>query len=241
MQQPFLGILGGMGPLAGATFLARLTLLTPASRDQDHLPALLWSDPRVPDRTAARVAGGPDPLPMLMRGVRGLQDSGCGAIAIPCNTAHGWYGPMTEAARVPILHIVDATGDELARLGVRGARIGLLGTEGTLAMRLYQDRLEPRGYDCIVPSADEMARLVSPAIAHVKANRIAEARGPLLDMAVLLAHRGADAIVLGCTEIPLAVSAEADATTLGVPIADSIDALARAALGWAGTMVRAAA
>ncbi len=241
MQQPCLGILGGMGPLAGATFLARLTLLTPATRDQDHLPSVLWSDPRVPDRTAARVAGGADPLPKLLNGIRGLETAGCGAIAIPCNTAHGWYAPMAEAARVPILHIVDATAEELLRLGVRSGRIGLLGTAGTLAMRLYQDRLEARGYSCVVPSEDEMQRLVSPAIAQVKANLIAEARGPLLDMAVLLAHRGADAIVLGCTEIPLAVSAEADSATLGVPIADSIDALARAALIWADQKMRAAA
>ncbi len=241
MQQSCLGILGGMGPLAGATFLARLTLLTPATRDQDHLPAVLWSDPRVPDRTAARVAGGPDPLPMLLNGIRGLETAGCDAIAIPCNTAHGWYEQMAAAAHVPILHIVEATADELLRLGVRSGRIGLLSTRGTLAMRLYQDRLEARGYGCVMPTEDEMQRLVSPGIAHVKANRIAEARGPLLDMAVLLAHRGADAIVLGSTEIPLAVSAETAVDLLGVPIADSIDALARAALVRAGHALRAAA
>src|SRR4051794_25571021 len=58
-----LGVLGGMGPLASAQFMLRLTLLTPAERDQDHIPAVLWSDPRVPDRTAARLGTGPDPLP----------------------------------------------------------------------------------------------------------------------------------------------------------------------------------
>ena len=62
-----LGVLGGMGPLAGATFMQRLTLLTPADRDQDHIPSILWSDPRVPDRTAARLSGGEDPLPWLLR------------------------------------------------------------------------------------------------------------------------------------------------------------------------------
>ena len=85
-----LGVLGGMpGPLASAQFMVRLTLLTPATRDQDHIPAVLWSDPRVPDRTVGRLSGGADPLPWLLRGIEGLQHAGCGAIAIPCNTAHG--------------------------------------------------------------------------------------------------------------------------------------------------------
>src|SRR5689334_7763772 len=108
MQERVLGVLGGMGPLASAQFMARLTLLTPAAHDQDHVPAVLWSDPRVPDRTAARLAGGADPLPWLLRGIRGLEAAGCGAIAIPCNTAHGWYEPMQAATRLPILHIVEA-------------------------------------------------------------------------------------------------------------------------------------
>ena len=235
-----LGILGGMGPLAGATFLARLTLLTPAVRDQDHVPCVLWSDPRVPDRTAARLTGGPDPLPFLLRGVRGLETAGCEAVAIPCNTAHGWYDDLAAATRLPILHIVDATAAELRRLGLESGRIGLLGTAGTLAMRLYQERLEPLGYDCLVPEAAEMQTLVSPAIAEVKANRVAAARVPLMDAAARLVARGADAVVLGCTEIPLAISAETDAAELGVPIADSIDALARAALGQVAAMAQPA-
>src|SRR5215468_4341968 len=93
-----LGVLGGMGPLASAQFMVRLTLLTPAMRDQDHIPTVLWSDPRVPDRTAGRLGGGTDPLPSLLRGIEGLCRAGCGAVAIPCNTAHGWYDAMRQAA-----------------------------------------------------------------------------------------------------------------------------------------------
>src|SRR4051795_2524890 len=103
-----LGVLGGMGPLASAQFMVRLTLLTPAEQDQAHIPAVLWSDPRVPPRTAARLAGGADPLPALLRGIRGLEAAGCGAIAIPCNTAHGWFGQMQAATRLPLLHILEA-------------------------------------------------------------------------------------------------------------------------------------
>jgi len=202
-----LGVLGGMGPLAGATFMQRLTLLTPAERDQDHIPSVLWSDPRVPDRTAARIAGGEDPLPWLLRGIRGLEAAGCGAIAIPCNTAHGWFDAMQAATRLPILHIVDAAADDLRREGIMAGRIGVMGTAGTLAMRLYQQRLGGLGYDCIVPNEEEMQRLVSPAIADVKGNRVEAAYAPLAAVAQALISRGAQAVVLGCTEIPLGIAA----------------------------------
>ena len=225
-----LGVLGGMGPLAGATFMQRLTLLTPATRDQDHIPAILWSDPRVPDRTAARLAGGEDPLPWLLRGLRGLEAAGCGAVAIPCNTAHGWFDAMQAATRLPILHIVEAAGDELLRLGIASGPIGLLATKGTLAMRLYQQRLEGRGYDCLVPPEEEMDRIVMPAIDLVKANRVAESYAPLAESAQRLIARGAKAVVLGCTEIPLGIHA---GPTLPFPVADTIDALARASIAWA--------
>jgi aspartate racemase len=225
-----LGVLGGMGPLAGATFMQRLTLLTPALRDQEHIPSVLWSDPRVPDRTAARLAGGPDPLQALMRGIRGLEAAGCGAIAIPCNTAHGWFDAMQAGTRLPILHIVEAAADDLLRLGVTGGTVGLMATKGTLAMRLYQDRLEGRGYSILLPGEAEMDSTIMPAIDAVKANRVAEAYAPLAAAAMALVERGARAVVLGCTEIPLGIAA---GPALPFPVADTIDALARAAIAWA--------
>lgn len=230
MSERVLGVLGGMGPLAGATFMQRLTLLTPAGRDQDHIPAILWSDPRVPDRTAARIAGGADPLPALMRGIRGLETAGAGAIVIPCNTAHGWFEEMQAATGRPILHIVHAAGDELMRQRVPPGPVGLMATKGTLAMRLYQRRLADRGYDCLTPDEAEMDRVVMPAIDAVKANRVSEAYAPLAQCALRLMERGAHAVVLGCTEIPLGIAA---GPALPFPVADTIDALARAAIAWA--------
>ncbi len=229
MQDRLLGVLGGMGPLASAQFMLRLTLLTPAERDQDHIPTVLWSDPRVPDRSAARLAGGEDPLPALLRGIRGLEAAGCGAIAIPCNTAHGWFDAMQAATRLPILHIVDAAADALATLGITG-KVGVMGTAGTLAMGLYQQRLGARGLECLLPDEATMQRLVSPAIALVKGNRVAEAYAPLAEAAASLMQRGARAVVLGCTEIPLGISA---GPALPFPVVDTIDTLAQAAIAWA--------
>ncbi len=231
-EERILGVLGGMGPLASAQFMLRLTLLTPATRDQEHIPAVLWSDPRVPDRARSRLAGGEDPLPWLLRGIAGLRQAGVGAIAIPCNTAHGWYEPMAEAAGVPILHIVDAAATDLRRMGITGGAIGLMATQATLNMRLYQDRLAGHGWTCITPGQDQMDRLVSPAIALVKANRVAEAFAPLAEVVNDLGARGARAVVLGCTEIPLGIQA-GPVGDLKVGVVDTIDALARAAITWA--------
>ena len=227
-----LGVLGGMGPLASAHFMLRLTLLTPAERDQDHIPTILWSDPRVPDRSHGKLANGDDPLPWLLGGIRGLRQAGAEAIAIPCNTAHGWFAEMQAEAACPILHIVDAAAADLHRLGIKPGPIGVMATAGTLGMRLYQDRLEIQGWTCITPDAGQMARLVTPAIASVKANRTPVAYEPLAEVARALARQGAGAIVLGCTEIPLAMQA-GPSETLGLPLIDTIDALARAAVTWA--------
>lgn len=231
-MQRILGVLGGMGPLASAQFMTRLTLLTPARFDDDHIHAVLWSNPHVPNRVDARTGDGPDPLPALVQGLQALEAVGCGAVAIPCNTAHGWIDGMRAATGMPILHIVDAAIADLRRQGIGPGSVGILGTAATLAMRLYQDRLEPLGWPCLQPTPDEMARLVTPAIASVKANRVAEAYAPLAEMLTILKDRGAQAVILGCTEIPLGVQA-GPWQTLGLPVVDTIDALAHASIGWA--------
>jgi aspartate racemase len=136
MAEPIIGVLGGMGPLAGADLLARLTLATPAARDQHHVRAVLWSDPTVPDRTEAAVAGGPSPLPAMPAGVRVLEAAGAGCLAIPCNTAHLWAGEIASATRLRLIHIVDAAAAALAARGIAGGTIGLLGTAATLRLGL---------------------------------------------------------------------------------------------------------
>ncbi|TPG51818.1 aspartate/glutamate racemase family protein [Roseomonas nepalensis] len=230
MPDRILGVLGGMGPLASAEFMRQLTLLTPAARDQDHVPAVLWSDPRVPDRTAARQGTGPDPLLALLRGIRGLEAAGCGAIAIPCNTAHGWIDGMRAATALPILHIVDAAAEALRAAGIPPGPIGVMGTAATLAMGLFQDGLQAGGWEVSVPTEAEMARLVTPGIALVKANRVAESHAPLAEAAQALAARGARAVVLGCTEIPLGIAA---GPAQPFPVIDTIQALALASIRWA--------
>jgi aspartate racemase len=224
-----LGILGGMGPMAGAAFAMRLAALTPADRDQDHIPALLLNDPRIPDRSTARMAGGESPLPYMRAGIEFLNASGARLIAIPCNTAHLWYEELAAASKCPVLHIIEAVVEDLKRQGVARGRIGLMGTTATLALGLYQQTLERHGYECILPQADEVESLCMESIRAVKANRLEDALAPAVECVRRLQARGADAVALGCTELPLAIPHAARAG-LGIVLTDSIDALALAAI-----------
>lgn len=203
--------------------------MTPARSDQEHIPTLLLNDPRVPDRSCARLDGGEDPLPYMLQGIERLNASGVRLIAIPCNTAHLWFDALRDASEAPLLHIIEAAADDLARQGMAGARIGLMGTSATLALGLYQQTLEKRGHSCILPSPEEIEALCMASIRAVKANRTGEAFAPAAECIKRLVQRGADAIVLGCTELPLAVP-HAMRPAFGVVMTDSIDALALAAI-----------
>lgn len=224
-----LGVLGGMGPAATVDFLAKLIQLTSAERDQDHIPLVVVSDPRVPDRVAPIMAGaGPSPLEALRRGIRTLEQAGAACVAIPCHTAHFWYDAMAATARVPILHIADAVLADLRRRGGATGAIGLLATTATLKAGFYQQRLEAAGYVCTVPTDEVMATCVLPAIALVKRNRAADA-APLLDRALRhLSRRRVGTILLACTELPIALAGAREPPSC----VDATTALARACIDW---------
>jgi aspartate racemase len=225
-----IGLLGGMGPAATLDFMAKLIRLCPAERDQDHLPLVIVSDPRVPDRVGPILHGrGESPIPAMLAGARALEGAGAEVIAIPCHTAHHWHDQLAAATRLPILHIVEAALAELGRVEVPAGPLGLLATAATLKAELYQPRLAAAGYPAIEPSGEVMVECVLPAIALVKRDRAAEA-AVLLGRAVEhLAARGARHVLLACTELPLAAAAAA--TPLPGCI-DATEALARACIAW---------
>jgi len=225
-----IGILGGMGPLATADFFSKVIAATPAAVDQDHVPLLILSDPRVPSRPAAILRGEESPLPALLAGRDRLIAAGALALAMPCNTAHFWFAELLDGCPVPFLSIVDATCDEAAGLAKPGARIGLIATGATLAAHLFDQRLESMGFLPLLPEPDEMTALVLPAIALVKTGRALEA-GQLVEQAVkLLLNRGATTVILACTETPLAL--DAIRSDLRLVCVDSTGALARSCVRW---------
>jgi len=216
-----LGILGGMGPAASAEFVSRLIQKTPAICDQDHIPFVLWNEPRIPDRSTSMQSGDNLPLPWLQEGIKGLKHAGCDRIVIPCNSAHFWYSQLSKLG-VPILHIVDSVAEELENLNLSGKKIGIIGTQGTIESGLYQYHLNRLGWECIVPCKEEMVGLVTPAINLIKANKFREPQMLLMRAMHSLIDRGAEAIVLGCTELPLVIRLSSEE---GIPIVNSIDSL----------------
>ena len=225
-----IGILGGMGPLATADFFNKLIAATVAGNDEDHVPVLIQSDPRIPSRPAAILNNAESPLPALLEGRDRLIAAGALALAMPCNTAHYWFAQLQANCPVPFLSIVDATCDEVAQRVPAGAPIGLIATGATLATHLFDRRLEAMGLVPILPTEDEMARLVLPAIAMVKAGQALQG-GQLVEQAVqALLVRGASAVLLACTETPLAL--DATQSELRKVCVDSTGALARRCVRW---------
>jgi len=209
MRKPTLGVLGGMGPLATADFLQKLVLATKAGRDQEHIPVILYGDCTTPDRTAAVLGKGPSPVPQLVEGIEFLNAARVSVIAIPCNSAHCWYRDMVDASLAPVLHIVEASARRVQRNDPRTRRVGVLSTEGTHRMAIYKATLERLGFEVIAPTQEEFDTLVSPGIADVKANRLREAEARFDQAADRLLDRGAQQIILGCTEIPLGMQPRA--------------------------------
>ncbi len=224
-----LGVLGGMGPAASAEFMVRLVAQTPATKDQDHIPTILWSDTEVPDRSTSMRNGDNKPLPYLLSGIQGLVLAGCNLIVIPCNTAHLWFKEMEKQAswHANIVHIVDSVADALRDVNVIDSKIGVMGTQATVELGLYQYRLNKLGWECIVPTKLEMDTLVQPAIDLIKANQIEAAHTMLMTVIHSLIARGATAVVLGCTEIPLAIRESQQDNT---PLINSIDSLVKSAI-----------
>jgi aspartate racemase len=221
-----LGILGGMGPAASAEFITRLVQQTPASCDQEHIPFVLWNEPRTPDRSTSMREGNDYPLPYLKEGILSLKSLGCDYIVIPCNSAHYWYDDLNKLD-IPILHIVDSVVDELKSLDILNQNIGVIGTQGTIEYGIYQQRLENQGWKCIVPDSAEMDYFVQPAIDFIKAGNITEAHYLLVKVIDSLIERGAKAVVLGCTELPLSVR---ESERNSIPLVNSIDSLVKKAI-----------
>jgi aspartate racemase len=219
-----------MGPLATADFLAKLIAATPAERDEDHIPVVVYSVPQVPDRPAAITGNGATPLPAMLTGIRTLKNAGVQAIAIACNTAYYWHKELEREGGVRILHIADAACLELGGFVDKGATVGLMATNGTLAAAFYQQRMEARGYQVIVNTPEDQDRLVLPAIRDVKRNDVAAAGSKIVEAVHRLEAAGAQAIVLACTELPPALDRSGE--TISTPCVDTTAALARACVRW---------
>jgi len=224
-----IGILGGMGPEATADLFLKIIRSTPAHTDQEHLRVLIDSNPAIPDRTAAILGEGPDPVPLLVSTARHLEEGGADLIVIPCNTAHYFYDSVQESVSIPVLHIMRETAAYLSERYPEVRTAGLLATTGTVRTGLYQGCLAEHALDTVVP--DEAGQSVVMDCIYgergVKAGHTGpEVTGRLVRVAAELIRRGAGVVIVGCTELPLVLH-DGD---LPVPVIDPTRVLAEAAV-----------
>lgn len=140
-----IGIIGGMGPMASQLFYKMVTDMTEASCDQDHLNMIIYSDASMKDRTSAILNGEYTEIhDQLLADAKILEQSGCEAIGITCNTAHFFADMIKDEINIPIIHMVQETVDQVAQKA-KGEKVAVLATDGTIQTKLYQDRLEKVG------------------------------------------------------------------------------------------------
>jgi aspartate racemase len=214
-----IGILGGMGPAATVELFRRIVAQTPAQCDQDHIPIVIDSNPKIPDRGPFILHGGPDPRPALCRSARKLEKMGASFIVMPCNTAHVFLPYLRKAVRIPFLDMIAET----AKV-VRESRVGLLATETTVRTKLYHDACALYGIEVLTPFSDDQARIMEIIYAIKGGSFDGAMRRDLGAIAERLRARGAQAVIVGCTELSLVVG-DCDG-----PVYDALDVLARAAV-----------
>ena len=217
------GVLGGMGPDATVDFMDKVIAATPAAKDQDHIAMLVDHNPAVPNRQEAILRGGTDPGPALATMARRLEAAGADFLVIPCNTAYVFADRITAAVDVPLVSIIDVTIDAILERCGPVAEAGVLATDGCLESGVYQQALEAKGIAAVLPGATVLGRVMQLINAIKGGDRSDDVRNAMRRIADSLIERGAEAVIAGCTEIPLVLE-DGDLT---VPLISSTDVLAR--------------
>jgi aspartate racemase len=230
MSEKIIGILGGMGPEATIDLFTKIVKGTNVKKDQDHLRILIDNNPKVPDRTLAIHRKGPSPLPQLIRSAKILENAGADFIVIPCVTAHYYYESLQKKIKIPIFHIVEETVKYVQAKLRRIRKIGLLATTGTIQTGLFQKAFSQTGIELILPNPETQETSVMEAIygkQGIKATGPSEiSKRLILKASEKLIQQGGQAIIAGCTEVPLVLK-EGD---LSVPVIDPLSILAKIAI-----------
>lgn len=228
-----IGIIGGMGPLATYDLAEKILDNTVASCDQDNIPVIIDCNTRIADRTAAILHGGADPRPEMKKSAKRLEEAGADVLVMACNTAHYFYDSVCEDISVPVLHMPRLTAQLLLSKGVKKA--GVLATDGTCQSGVYGDALEKEGIEPIYPSQEKQKIIMSLIYDYVKAGRMDFSDLDIDAVISEMKEKGAEILILGCTELPVAFGIIGDK---GLPAVDPTDVLARAAVSFAGAPLK---
>lgn len=230
MKKKTIGILGGMGPLATADLYRKIVTLTKASCDNEHIRVYIDSNSAIPDRTAAILSGGTNPVPEMESALQHLQACGADCIIMPCNTAHYFLPTLQAKTDIPFISMIRTTA-EVCKETFPSGKAAILATKGTLKSGLYSRALEEAGEAYLIPDEKEQDLLMHLIYDVVKASKPLEPeRDAWKGLLNGLRAKGADFFILGCTELPII----ADSLGEAGPFIDPTAELAKAAIRFAG-------
>ncbi len=203
MDKKTIGIIGGMGPLATADLFRKIVLNTKATTDQEHIKILIDNNTDIPDRTEAIINNGKNPVPQLTKSALVLWAMGAQILVMPCNTAHYFRSEVQKNVDIPILSMIEITGKSLLKKGIK--TVGLLATEGTIKSGIYQEFFEKIGIKTIIPDEDGQSYITDLIYNGVKAGNKDYDVTRVNEVIKSMFKCGAQTIVLGCTELPVAM------------------------------------
>lgn len=201
-----IGILGGMGPEATSYLYDKIIKSTPAKKDQDHVPIVIFNNPQIPDRTEAILHNGETPVNEIVKTAHKLEEAGADFIVMPCNTSHYFIKEISSSVRIPIVDMIFETFKFIREKYPDVKKIGLLATNGTVQSRIYHKIFEKSEIEVLDLAEFEQEVFVMDSIygdKGIKAGRKKDASSRLLTAVNSLKNNGAELIIMGCTEIPL--------------------------------------
>ncbi len=202
-----IGILGGMGPAASANMYEQIIKYAQyqygAVQDEEYPPVILYSLPLNGfDETG--IVDEASVKKQLIKGVQTLESAGCDCIIIACNTVHVFFDDMQSAISIPIFGIIDEARKAVLKHGYK--KVGLFASESTVKLRLYKNNFAQDDITVLQPSLEQQA-ILNRVIKHVMGGtQGVEDVIQLKSIAQDYIQQGAEAIVMGCTEIPLAIN-----------------------------------
>lgn len=216
-----LGIIGGLGPMATAYFMRRIIEMTDAATDQDNIEMEIFNVPSIPDRTGYILGKSEDsPLPKIMELAHKLEHDNVDYIAMPCITAHYFHDQIADEVFVPVSNGIKETAEYLSCRGIKN--VGIMATDGTAAMHLFDSVLKDYDIKCIYPDTECQKLVMSIIYDDVKAGNLVN-MGEFELIKEQLIEKGAEVIILGCTELSI-VKRDNE---VGEKVLDIIDVLAQ--------------
>ena len=200
-----IGILGGMGTQAGLDFCNKLAVINRGKSDQKYPLFILYNKSNIPKRPE-NLKKYYNVLKSLIAGCKLLQKSKCKFIVMPCNTAHYWHDDLQKKIKVPIISMPKEVYIHTKKTCKMNSKIGILCTEATLKTRVYKKYFD-KNFKLLSPNKSLQVSSVNKAIKYVKLGKVKEAEKAIKPAVNYLIKIKCKKIILGCTELPIAIFA----------------------------------